>query len=102
MDENDQGVGTARLYKYSDTVGKVGRVAVLSRTRGSGLGRVLMETVEQHVLAETDLTTLALSSQVPRKGFYEKCGYMAVGDIYLEEGQPHVYMNKKLDRQTRL
>ncbi|KAK3819719.1 MAG: acetyltransferase family protein [Benniella sp.] len=99
VDDNDQGVGTARLYKYSDTVGKVGRVAVLLSTRGSGLGRVLMETIEQYVIESTNLDTLALSSQVPRKGFYEKCGYVATGDIYLDEGQPHVFMNKKLDRQ---
>lgn len=98
VDENDQGVGTARLFKYSDTIGKVGRVAVLSKTRGAGLGRVLMEAAEKHVIENTELTKLALSSQVPRKGFYEKCGFVAEGEIYLEEGQPHVYMTKELRR----
>lgn len=98
MDEDGQEVGTARLYKYSATVGKVGRVAVLSKTRGSGLGRLLMEAIEQYVIQNTDLETLALSSQVPRKGFYEKLGYVAKGDVYLEEGQPHIMMDKKITR----
>ncbi|KAG0068492.1 hypothetical protein BGZ89_004638 [Linnemannia elongata] len=92
----NQGVGTARLYKYSPTVGKVGRVAVLSSTRGSGLGRLIMEALEKYVIEHTELDKLALSSQVPRKGFYEKLGYVASGDEYPDEGQPHIYMEKTL------
>ncbi|KAG0355372.1 hypothetical protein BGZ54_001182 [Gamsiella multidivaricata] len=100
VDQNNQGVGTARLYKYSPIVGKVGRVAVLTNIRGSGLGRLLMEAVEQHVLENTQFETLALSSQLPRKGFYEKLGYIAEGEVYLDEGQPHIYMQKKLPKKT--
>ncbi|KAG0379251.1 hypothetical protein BGX24_001137 [Mortierella sp. AD032] len=92
----NQGVGTARLYKYSPTVGKIGRVAVLSSTRGSGLGRLIMESLEEYVIERTDLEKLALSSQVPRKGFYEKFGYKESGEEYLDEGQPHIYMEKTL------
>ncbi|KAF9953791.1 succinate semialdehyde dehydrogenase NADP+ linked [Modicella reniformis] len=98
VEEDDQEVGTARLYKYSATVGKVGRVAVLSKTRGSGLGRLLMEAIEQYVIQDTDLETIALSSQVPRKGFYEKFGYVTKGDVYLDEEQPHILMEKKMTR----
>ncbi|KAF9108580.1 hypothetical protein BGX29_010186 [Mortierella sp. GBA35] len=96
VDENNEGVGTARLYRYSPTVGKVGRVAVLSSTRGTGLGRLIMEALEQYVIEHMDLEKLALSSQVPRKGFYEKLGYVASGDEYPDEGQPHIYMEKTL------
>ncbi|KAF9093024.1 hypothetical protein BGX23_003698 [Mortierella sp. AD031] len=96
VDENNEGVGTARLYRYSPTVGKVGRVAVLSSTRGTGLGRLIMGALEQYVIEHTDLEKLALSSQVPRKGFYEKLGYVASGDEYPDEGQPHIYMEKTL------
>ncbi|KAF9547371.1 hypothetical protein EC957_008557 [Mortierella hygrophila] len=92
----NEGVGTARLYKYSPTLGKIGRVAVLSSTRGSGLGRLVMEAVEKYVIEHTELEKLGLSSQVPRKGFYEKLGYVASGDEYLDEGQPHIYMEKTL------
>ncbi|KAF9910482.1 hypothetical protein BX616_010848 [Lobosporangium transversale] len=100
VDQSDQAVGTARLYKYSPTVGKVGRVAVLSSTRGSGLGRLLMEEIEKYVVENTEFEKLALSSQVPRKGFYEKVGFVAQGEVYLEEGQPHVFMEKKLTHKA--
>ncbi|KAF9954370.1 hypothetical protein BGZ72_004623 [Mortierella alpina] len=98
VDQNGQGVGTLRLYKYSATVGKVGRVAVLLNTRGSGLGRLLMEAMEKWVIENTQLEKLALSSQVPRSGFYEKFGYVRQGDEYPDEGQPHIYMEKTLVR----
>ncbi|KAF8938691.1 acetyltransferase family [Dissophora ornata] len=100
VDQDDQGVGTARLYKYKPTVGKVGRVAVLMTTRGSGLGRLLMEAIEKYANENMKLETLALSSQCPRSGFYEKLGYVAQGEIYLDEGQPHIYMVKALSQKS--
>ncbi|KAF8944806.1 hypothetical protein BGZ52_010266, partial [Haplosporangium bisporale] len=97
VDENGQGIGTARLYKYSPTVGKIGRVAVLSSTRGSGLGRQIMEALEKYVREQVpEMDTLRLSSQWPRRGFYEKLGYECQGDIYPDEGQPHILMEKKV------
>lgn len=55
-----------------------------------------MEALEKYVIEHTELEKLALSSQVPRKGFYEKFGYVASGDEYPDEGQPHIYMEKAL------
>ncbi|KAG0196749.1 hypothetical protein BGX28_009794 [Mortierella sp. GBA30] len=100
VDQNGQGVGTLRLYKYSPTLGKVGRVAVLLSTRGTGLGRLLMEAMEQYVIENMQLEKLGLSSQVPRKGFYEKFGYVPQGEEYPDEGQPHIYMEKTLPART--
>ncbi|KAI1294086.1 hypothetical protein EDD11_008224 [Mortierella claussenii] len=101
VDQDDRGVGTARLYKYSPTVGKIGRVAVLPSTRGSGFGRLLMEAIEKYATDELRFQKLALSSQCPRKGFYEKLGYVAQGEIYLDEGQPHVYMEKIVSASSK-
>ena len=87
------------MFQYSPTVVKIGRVAVLSSTRGAGLGRLLMETIEQWVrdnLVEKGVEKISLSSQLPRKGFYEKLGYVAYGDVYPDEGQPHISMEKPL------
>ncbi|GJJ68795.1 hypothetical protein EMPS_01141 [Entomortierella parvispora] len=98
VDSEGHPVGTARIFLYSPTVAKVGRVAVLSSTRGSGLGRLLMESIEKWVIQNTDVKTLALSSQVPRMGFYERMGFVASGDIYPDEGQPHIYMEKPLSK----
>ena len=35
-------------------------------------------------------------SQVPVRRFYERCGYEAVGEEFLDEGQPHIMMVKTL------
>ncbi|KAF9584900.1 hypothetical protein BGW38_004764 [Lunasporangiospora selenospora] len=98
IDQDGKGLGTARMYLYSPTIGKIGRVAVLSTSRGTGLGKMLMESIEQYVLDKTEIQTLKLSSQVPRQGFYAKLGYIAEGDIYPDEGQPHITMSKTLTR----
>ena len=37
-----------------------------------------------------------LSSQEPVRGFYEAEGYRIVGDVYLEEGQPHIHCEKRV------
>ncbi|KAF9330521.1 hypothetical protein BG006_006528 [Podila minutissima] len=100
VNEHGQGIGTARLYKYSPTVGKIGRVAVLSSTRGTGLGRQIMEALEKYVQEQLpEMEILRLSSQWPRRGFYEKLGYETQGDIYPDEGQPHILMEKKVVRE---
>ncbi|KAF9104224.1 hypothetical protein BGX27_010192 [Mortierella sp. AM989] len=101
VDQEDRAVGTARLYKYSPTVGKVGRVAVLLSTRGSGLGRLLMESLEKYAIENCGFEKLVLSSQLPRKGFYEKVGYTAQGEVYLDEGQPHIHMEMKLHQSNK-
>ena len=31
-------------------------------------------------------------AQVPVRGFYEKCGYQAIAEVYLDEEQPHIMM----------
>ena len=41
-----------------------------------------------------------LAAQLQARGFYEKQGYAAFGDVFYEEHCPHVWMCKTLD--TRL
>ncbi|KAF9160189.1 hypothetical protein DFQ26_005787 [Actinomortierella ambigua] len=89
-------VGTCRLYQKTPQIGKVGRVAVVNSLRGRGIGRDLMVAVEAKMREDPAVEKIALSSQEPRQGFYLKLGYVAEGDVYLEDGQPHVYMEKSL------
>ena len=41
--------------------------------------------------------TLELSAQCRVQGFYEKCGFTPIGDIYMDEHCPHIHMEKKID-----
>lgn len=79
--EDDIGpLGTARLIARGDAA-KIGRVAVMPRARGTGLGRRIME----HMLNEArsaGFSQAMLEAQVAVIGFYEGLGFVAEGPDY--------------------
>ena len=88
-------VGTARLVDKGEGKGKIGRVAVLREHRGRNVGALLMRAVEQ-AARERGFTYLALDAQCYAIPFYEKLGYTAQGDIFLDCAIEHRYMSKPL------
>ena len=63
--------------------------------RGQNIGRQLVTAAEREVVSLGG-TAIVLHSQLHAKGFYEKCGYVAEGDIEYEQNHPHVFMKKLL------
>ena len=95
--DSDEPIGAARLREHADGVGKVERVAVRESRRGSGVGRALMERLEDH--AETlDFVSLKLHAQTQAADFYRSLGYERHGEAFEEAGIPHVEMRKPLER----
>lgn len=94
-------VATGRTFPNADKPSEyvIGRVAVLENRRGTGLGYTLMEALET-LARELGAKTVSLCAQCQARGFYEKCGYEASGDLYYEEHCPHVHMEKKLREKT--
>lgn len=88
-------VGTARLLNKGDGTGKIGRVAILQAQRGKGLGVQLMRFVEATAKAQ-GYRRLNLDAQCYAIPFYEKLGYVAEGDIFLDAGIEHRFMSKAL------
>ena len=87
-------VATGRLLVRGSTAG-IGRMAADASVRGRGHGAaVLAELHRQAVLR--GVTAIELHAQVSARGFYERAGYTAVGDDYLEAGIPHVTMIRRL------
>ena len=89
-------MGTARMVDLGDGVAKIGRVAVDKDWRGRGIGRALMEFVMR--AAEPRFHTLVLDAQVPVLGFYEKLGFVAEGEVFLDAGIPHRRMRRTIAR----
>ncbi len=87
--------GTCRIYKGEDKEFHLGRLAVLSDYRGMSLGKMLIDEAERCV-SNMGGENISLSAQVRVKDFYEKCGFSAVGEEYLDEGCPHIKMVKRL------
>ncbi|WP_276745793.1 GNAT family N-acetyltransferase [Ruminococcus champanellensis] len=92
--DGTQPAGTCRVYPAEGCF-YIGRVAVLPQYRGTGLGRELMRRAEAYIRS-TGGTAAELSGQVQASGFYKKLGYTPVGEVYPDEGCPHIRMQKKL------
>ncbi|MEV6770691.1 GNAT family N-acetyltransferase [Nocardia sp. NPDC051030] len=91
---NGEPAGAGRLI-VRDGVGLLGRLAVLERTRGTGLGAALVRAIEDRG-RERGLTTVELHAQTQAQGFYEKLGYEPYGEIGMDAGIPHIWMRRSL------
>lgn len=88
-------VATARLIDKGEGVGKVGRVAVRAPYRGRGIGAELMRCVERHARSAA-FHRLILEAQTTAIPFYERLGYTAEGDVFLDANIEHRLMWKNL------
>lgn len=73
---------------------KIGRVLTL--THGKGLGTSLMQCSVADIKAAMGCDRICVDAQKQAVGFYEKCGFFAVSDEFIEEGIPRVSMELKL------
>jgi predicted GNAT family N-acyltransferase len=73
----------------------VGRVAVLAEHRGKGAGRALMEALQQRA-KDLGYPGITLAAQLHALGFYEGLGYIVRGDIFLDAGIEHRWMDLSL------
>lgn len=72
----------------------IGRVITAPAGRGRGLGHALLE---QGLIACERLwpgQPLYLSAQAHLQGYYGRYGFQAKGEVYLEDGIPHVDMHR--------
>ena len=88
-------VGTARLLVQGAT-GKIGRVCVLPEARGLGLGAALIGAALDVLRGQAGVAVAYLGSQSHATGFYEKLGFVAEGDEFLDAGIPHRHMRRDL------
>ncbi|AXI86269.1 GNAT family N-acetyltransferase [Actinospica acidiphila] len=97
-------LGTARLLHGASaaaknggdpSAGSLGRLAVLKRARGLGVGAALVRAVEE-AARERGLTGVDLHAQTHALGFYERLGYEAYGPRFPDAGMPHRAMRRAL------
>ena len=88
-------VGTARLLVSGDS-GKIGRVCVLAEMRGKGIGARLIEAAVREFAANPAIGKVKLSAQISALPFYERLGFTAEGEDYLDAGIVHRDMFRML------
>jgi predicted GNAT family N-acyltransferase len=86
-----EAIGTARLLPD----GHVGRMAVLPAWRGKGVGTALLESLMDEARRQ-GMTELALNAQTGATGFYERFGFAAEGEVFMDAGIPHITMRRDL------
>ena len=87
-------IGTCRLV-FRGPVARLGRMAVESGRRGRGVGRALLEEADRCALA-AGASRISLHAQTHARSLYVRGGYEQRGDVFVEEGIPHVAMEKQL------
>jgi predicted GNAT family N-acyltransferase len=87
-------VATCRLLVEGTTV-KLGRMAVSRTRRGLGLARALITEAETQARA-LGAKSMALAAQLNAQALYDRAGYDAYGDVFLDAGIEHVMMAKTL------
>ncbi|MFJ5963745.1 GNAT family N-acetyltransferase [Bacillus sp. NPDC093026] len=85
----------ARLRIIEGSKAKLERICVLKEARSLGLGRKLLEALEEEATAR-GAQEAVMHAQVQAQPFYEKKGYQAVSEPFEEAGIIHVKMTKTL------
>jgi predicted GNAT family N-acyltransferase len=88
-------VATGRLLLRGDGTASIGRMAADPSARGRGHGAAVLAELHRQARLR-GVPEIELHAQVSARGFYERAGYTAVGEEYLEAGIAHVTMRVRL------
>ncbi len=88
-------IGCARLRPLEGGEAKVERVAIAASLRDGGLGRHVMDAVEDEA-QRRGFARLVLHAQKPVIGFYTALGWEGQGPEFVEAGIVHLSMAKTL------
>ena len=90
---DDNPIGTCRYYKKDDSY-YFGRLAILKEYRNKNYGGLLLKEAINNLKKE-NAHKVILNSQLSAKDFYIKHGFLQEGEVFYEEGCPHIklYLN---------
>lgn len=91
IDSSGRPVGTARLLP----VGQIGRMAVLPRWRGKGIGTAMLAAAID-TARRSGIGHVFVNAQTQVEAFYAAFGFVRTGDSFDEAGIAHVRMELDL------
>ena len=94
--KNDKIVAYTRIFKPGDYFdnASIGRVLVVGLERKYGFGHNLMKASITAINTHFKVTEITISAQKYLKKFYESHQFTQVGEAYLEDGIPHIRMDR--------
>lgn len=87
-------VAYTRIFNTGDYLpeASIGRVAVRQSYRKYGYGVLIIKASIKSIQERYNETTIVLSAQTYLKKFYNTLGFTERGEVYLEDGIPHIKM----------
>jgi len=92
--EDGRILGTCRLV-FDNRLSQLGRMAVEGDARGRGIGAAILDAAERHSRA-AGAERIRLHAQTAARSLYERSGFQVQGQEFMDEGIPHVTMEKHL------
>ena len=94
--KNDKIIAYTRVFKPGDYFenSSIGRVVVADSERKHGFGHDLMKASIKAIKENYNADLITISAQKYLKKFYEAHQFIQVGEEYLEDGIPHIRMDK--------
>lgn len=92
---DDEPVGTGRLYFDDDDEAFIGRMAVDQSARGKGIGAQILSLLES-TAKEQGAKRISLNAQTYVQPFYERAGYVAEGETFMDEHVEHILMRRDI------
>jgi len=93
--------GAGRLIEYDPQTAKLQRLAVLKQYRGQGVGKRLVQELEQHA-ERLGYDCCILDGQCHAEPFYASLGYVPISDKpFYDAGILHVRMKKSIREPRR-
>lgn len=95
--DDDRLAGTCRVVMGTPPApkAKFGRLVVARDARGAGIGSALLDEAERRARAD-GARQMVLTAQIAAMGLYERAGYTARGEVFLDAGIEHMTMEKAL------
>lgn len=72
----------------------IGRVVTSPTVRGTGAGKKLLQESINKAYSLFGVLPIKIGAQLYLKKFYEGFGFQQIGEGYIEDGIPHIYMLK--------
>ena len=99
--EKEKVIAYARILNFhlsNPTFVSIGRIIISKKERGKGYGHKLVDFCIGIINKRWPTKRIKISAQAHLKEFYEYHGFIKKGNEYLEDGIPHIEMNKKLKK----
>jgi ElaA protein len=94
--KNDNIIAYTRIFKPGDYFdnASIGRVVVADTERKFGYGHDVIKASINAIKTHFNVDKITISAQKYLKYFYESHNFIQVGEEYLEDGIPHIRMDR--------